>query len=817
MARVVMCLDEILDILAKHPSTSKQLSKWAHAVTTRTYMSEIATLSRQENGLHYLASGITEEKLQSFEIENISEVMSKTAPGVWELFSRLLTADTQLQSRRERRRRQGQEKVDSGGKESVISDVDMEPSHADERYWEFYDEIVPIVEEDEDEPEDVHDQLLYRERRITTVKQVVCMSVLLQSTNARCNALQTVTGVFLHSCNTPETVREFLAHAGLSVSSSSINNAVASLSEQSVKRMRETGRTLMAAYAYDNLDIDLKHSVPTLEKGQDTLIHLTTGTMLPLHDVPDGALDCSKEMWEHSTLNPDVQRSQIPPVVTIEQLVGLYSESAHPSGLNRRQRYNAWKFLETLVLYGPETLQKHRVKLGEPEEVEAIPVQKTSQVPLSTIDIAPSTAAQNSEALEAFFKQAGVGDASEIPHVRDIGNNVVLVFGDLLTGERIRSLLESRSEEKTPWRRFQFIVYVMGLFHLKMACADALWRIFIHAKGVRDDENSLINHVGQIRPKETVKIETNPGFRRMHEVIQHTGIVSRLDCWRIMAKRNNFSSLEDFAQSDPSFETLQRMSEEIAVEFVASSEMSDLRQGIDNQRDEVHENLLMRQQYFLLYEEMSYALNAGDIGRVESLFLPWIFIFQGCGKHKYAAEMQRSVFGSQVIRMNILCNPTGKKGAFRAIDWLVEHNNLYIKRIYGGKYSNHQKERIIEESPLIEVYKNIRIQLEKVFCLDHKTTRHSPPKMKVTFNKLGEYMVKNKSHVWIPGRTTNYTVPDIMGMGMNVAMTKKGAVNTEDVDMDDGTEEYEGGNEELEVEGGANEELEVEDDGDLDV
>ncbi len=29
--------------------------------------------------------------------------------------------------------------------------------------------------------------------------------------------------------------------------------------------------------------------------------------------------------------------------------------------------------------------------------------------------------------------------------------------------------------------------------------------------------------------------------------------------------------------------------------------------------------------------------------------------------------------------MNILCNPTGKKHHFRAIDWLVEHNNLYIK------------------------------------------------------------------------------------------------------------------------------------------
>lgn len=33
----------------------------------------------------------------------------------------------------------------------------------------------------------------------------------------------------------------------------------------------------------------------------------------------------------------------------------------------------------------------------------------------------------------------------------------------------------------------------------------------------------------------------------------------------------------------------------------------------------------------------------------------------------------------KAIRANILCNPTGKKGKFRGIDWLVEHNNLYVK------------------------------------------------------------------------------------------------------------------------------------------
>jgi hypothetical protein len=61
-------------------------------------------------------------------------------------------------------------------------------------------------------------------------------------------------------------------------------------------------------------------------------------------------------------------------------------------------------------MYGPESLQKHQISLGEPEMLDPIPVQKTSQVPNRTLDIAPSTAAQNAEALEAFFQQAGVGD-----------------------------------------------------------------------------------------------------------------------------------------------------------------------------------------------------------------------------------------------------------------------------------------------------------------------------------------------------------------------------------------------------------------------
>ncbi|KAF9467975.1 hypothetical protein BDZ94DRAFT_1294484 [Collybia nuda] len=373
--------------------------------------------------------------------------------------------------------------------------------------------------------------------------------------------------------------------------------------------------------------------------------------MLPLHNVTDDDLKCSKEMWVKAAANPEVPQNQVLRV-TMKDLSTLYPEPDHPSGSTRDDRFNAWKILEALIMYSPESLQKHHVNLGDLEVVDPIPLQQTSQVPHRTLDIAPSTAAQNAKALKAFFKQAGIGDCAENPHVRDLEDNVVLVFGDLLTGEWIRSLLESRSEEKTLWQHLQFVVYVMGLFHLKMACADAIWCIFIQPKGACNDNNSLINHV---------------------------------DCWQIVIERRKFASLEDFAKSDPSFDTLRQLSEEIAAEFVGSTDMFELiQQGRETERDKV----------------ISGEWKACSCS--------------GCLFFK-AAES------------------TSKKGAFQAVDWLVEHNNLYIK------------------SPLIEVYKNT-------------------------------------------GCTTNYIVPNVLGIGQSIAMTKKevaGAVegfgenaqDVEDVEM----------------------------------
>lgn len=98
---------------------------------------------------------------------------------------------------------------------------------------------------------------------------------------------------------------------------------------------------------------------------------------------------------------------------------------------------------------------------------------------------------------------------------------------------------------------------------------------------------------------------------------------------------------------------------------------------------------MLMHQYFLLYEELSWSMNEGDIRCVETLFLLWIFLFYAIGKHKHAKHMIKFLTDMHflyperlhhVIRYNILVNPTGKKGKFCGVDWVVESLNLHTEK-----------------------------------------------------------------------------------------------------------------------------------------
>ncbi|KAI0764453.1 hypothetical protein BC629DRAFT_1255712, partial [Irpex lacteus] len=106
-------------------------------------------------------------------------------------------------------------------------------------------------------------------------KTVTVISVLTNNRFRKCNALQAVTGLFLHSCNTSEKVIKVLSHMGISISLSSIHRAIHSLSRATRIAIQRHGRSLLISYAYDNFDVKLKVGIPTAGSLNDSMLHLT--------------------------------------------------------------------------------------------------------------------------------------------------------------------------------------------------------------------------------------------------------------------------------------------------------------------------------------------------------------------------------------------------------------------------------------------------------------------------------------------------------------------------------------------------------------
>ena len=156
----------------------------------------------------------------------------------------------------------------------------------------------------------------------------------MQSTNRKLNCLQSLIGIFLQSAHTPQKVIETLAQMGISVSVDAIHTAVCSLSAKSHHAIRQLGRTLLAGYAYNNFDVDLKSTNHTVEHSTDTLKHLTSGLLFPLvHGVVQDDLRCSRTLWERSPLNLQADQSNLGPQRGWEDLLSLHHDLPDEAGL----------------------------------------------------------------------------------------------------------------------------------------------------------------------------------------------------------------------------------------------------------------------------------------------------------------------------------------------------------------------------------------------------------------------------------------------------------------------------------------------------
>jgi len=90
------------------------------------------------------------------------------------------------------------------------------------------------------------------------------------------------------------------------------------------------------------------------------------------------------------------------------------------------------------------------------------------------MDINQSTNDGQAQILENILAQANLGDPTDMPGVVDICEHVILVHGDLGTAKWLEGIRALRAIESNPVCHLQYPIFVMGLFHYQMACADAI-------------------------------------------------------------------------------------------------------------------------------------------------------------------------------------------------------------------------------------------------------------------------------------------------------------------------------------------------------
>jgi hypothetical protein len=452
----------------------------------------------------------------------------------------------------------------------------------------------------------------------------VCISIILQSANENCNHLQGILGIFVHSANVPQRVSEVLAHAGLIVSIKSIQRAVKLMSIDSARKIKIGLRSLKMAVAYDNFDINFKTSEPTLAH-RSSFVSAMSATAIPLVGVDDlDVLRCSEALWNVDARNPS---SSVAHTGADEfdllrfHATNTYDHESPGTGFSPRFKAFAWHVREILINHG-QHFRYLSDNLGMPDSVLQIPVSKTDQVPMRSMKIKQSSVDGNVDVMENLLRQGGLGDPTDPDFESngdvDILDFVLLVHGDLLIKERLDTVRDSRRIEDTPKNRFQFVVFVLGLFHLKMAAVDALWQIYLQVKDGREDVNSTYQHVGILRPQETGLMTTKPGFRRMHDIVHHELRAVILECWWKESSTflsTDSASLQAFAETKPDWELVVKISEDIVRKYVVTMEgLIKSRAEPESERDQQFENQSLRNRDYLLYIDLCNVMNVGDVG-----------------------------------------------------------------------------------------------------------------------------------------------------------------------------------------------------------
>ncbi|KIK59955.1 hypothetical protein GYMLUDRAFT_59724 [Collybiopsis luxurians FD-317 M1] len=128
-------------------------------------------------------------------------------------------------------------------------------------------------------------------------------------------------------------------------------------------------------------------------------------------------------------------------------------------------KYFQWLVQEILVEHGG--FSDFKKDLGQPFGIEVLPLDKKDvQYPVTSINADEGTYNGNADVIESLLEQAAVSSS-------DLEEYLEFFHGDLSTKECIEGLKCMCTIEQTSRNHLSFLIFIPGLFHMKMASADA--------------------------------------------------------------------------------------------------------------------------------------------------------------------------------------------------------------------------------------------------------------------------------------------------------------------------------------------------------
>lgn len=202
-------------------------------------------------------------------------------------------------------------------------------------------------------------------------------------------------------------------------------------------------------------------------------------------------------------------------------------------------------------------------------------------------------------------------------------------------------------------------------------------------------------------------------------------------------------------------------------DYVAKLREGDHLMGAElEDRNIIHENVLLRTRHFLEYRDFYDSIRAGDIGKVDHYLELFCAQFVGGKQHRYASGLMEHLCGVregysdeliELIRKNWLIDPyNGHGGNFLSLDEFMKELVRLLKLIYnsGGPHTaeTYTREHVAHVIiTLLQIKRKMRLGLMgKEFGGYHARSKRAADVSKLLIKQVGLDMYRLKK-----GRGTN--------------------------------------------------------------